>query len=120
MVNCAAYTRVDDAETHEADAFTINAIGARNAALAARATGARLVQISTDYVMDGTGSGPYPEGAALAPQSAYGRTKAAGEWAMRATHPDTLIVRTAWLYGAQGGNFIATMLRLAQTHDTLD
>src|SRR4051794_96337 len=82
VVNCAAYTAVDAAETDEAAAFTVNAAGAASVARAVRAAGARLVQISTDYVFDGDASSPYPEDAPLAPTSAYGRSKAAGEWAV--------------------------------------
>lgn len=120
VVNAAAYTAVDAAETDEAAAFALNAVGARNVARAAREVGARFVHISTDYVFDGHGDTAYAEDAAQAPRSAYGRTKAAGEWAVLAENPDALVVRTAWLYGAHGPNFIATMLRLAESHDTLD
>src|SRR5665647_3553294 len=100
VVNCAAYTAVDAAETDEAAAFAVNAVGAANIARDSQMAGARLVHISTDYVFDGSGAAPYEEDAPLAPRSAYGRTKAAGEWAVRAEAPDHLIVRTAWLYGA--------------------
>ncbi len=119
VVNCAAWTAVDDAETHEAEAFTVNATGAGLLARAAAAAGARLVQVSTDYVFDGRATAPYPEDAALAPVSAYGRTKAAGEWAVRAEAADHLIVRTAWLYGEHGGCFPKTMARLAAERDEL-
>lgn len=120
ILNAAAYTKVDDAETHEAEAHAVNAIGAQNLAIAARENGARLVQVSTDYVFDGSGSSPYPEDAAPNPISAYGRTKAEGERLARAAHPDgTYIVRTAWIYGAAGSNFAKTMLRLAASHDTV-
>ena len=113
VVNCAAYTAVDDAETHEGAAFAINAIGPQMLARAARTHGARLVQVSTDYVFDGAATAPYAEGAPLSPRSAYGRTKGAGEWAVRAAAPDHLIVRTAWLYGAGGGCFPKTIARVA-------
>ncbi|MCK9794978.1 dTDP-4-dehydrorhamnose reductase [Isoptericola sp. 4D.3] len=119
VVNCAAWTAVDDAEAHEPEAFDVNAVGAANLARAARAAGARLVQVSTDYVFDGRASAPYAEGTPLAPVSAYGRTKAAGEWAVRAEAPDHLIVRTAWLYGAHGGCFPKTMARLGAQKDRL-
>jgi len=119
VVNCAAWTAVDDAEAHEGDAFRVNATGAANLARAAHATGARLVQVSTDYVFDGAATAPYAEDAPLAPVSAYGRTKAAGEWAVRAQAPDHLIVRTAWLYGAHGGCFPKTMARLGAEKDRL-
>ncbi|GAA3511986.1 dTDP-4-dehydrorhamnose reductase [Georgenia daeguensis] len=113
VVNCAAWTAVDDAEAQEAAAFELNAVAPQLLARAARETGARMVQISTDYVFDGESDEPYAEDAALAPRSAYGRTKAAGEWAVRAENPDHLVVRTAWLYGAHGGCFPKTMARLA-------
>jgi dTDP-4-dehydrorhamnose reductase len=119
VVNATAYTAVDDAETHEAEAFAVNAAGAANLARAAHATAARFVHVSTDYVFDGAATVPYAEGAPVAPRSAYGRTKAAGEWAVRAEAPDHLIVRTAWLYGAHGGCFPKTMARLAAERDQL-
>jgi len=118
VVNCAAYTAVDAAEADEAAAFAVNATGAAIVARAAR--GARLVQISTDYVFDGAAASPYAEDAAIAPRSAYGRTKAAGEWAVRAEHPDALVVRTAWLYGAGGGCFPKTIARVAAERGGLD
>ena len=120
VVNCAAWTAVDDAEADEPGAFAVNAVGAANLARACAATDARLVQISTDYVFDGFASSPYAEDAPLAPRSAYGRTKAAGEWAARAEHNDVLVVRTAWLYGAHGGCFPRTIARALGTRDTLD
>jgi dTDP-4-dehydrorhamnose reductase len=119
VVNAAAWTAVDDAETHEAEAYAINAVGARNVALVAADTGTRMVHISTDYVFDGTATEPYAPDHPQDPRSAYGRTKAAGEWAVRATNPDALIVRTAWLYGEHGPNYVATMLRLAGERETL-
>ncbi|RNI17258.1 dTDP-4-dehydrorhamnose reductase [Flexivirga caeni] len=119
VVNAAAWTAVDDAETHEAEAFAINATGARNVALVAAETGTRMVHISTDYVFDGTATEPYQPDHPQNPQSAYGRTKAAGEWAIRAVNRDALIVRTAWLYGEHGPNFVKTMLRLAEERETL-
>ncbi|MFF2621530.1 dTDP-4-dehydrorhamnose reductase [Oerskovia jenensis] len=119
VVNCAAWTAVDDAEEQEAGAFSVNAVGAANLARATARTGATLVQVSTDYVFDGHADAPYAEDAAIAPRSAYGRTKAAGEWAVRAENPNHLIVRTAWLYGAQGACFPKTMARLAADRDSL-
>lgn len=119
VVNCAAWTAVDDAEAHEGDAFRVNATGAANLARAAHAAGARIAQVSTDYVFDGAATAPYAEDAPLTPVSAYGRTKAAGEWAVRAQAPDHLIVRTAWLYGAHGGCFPKTMARLGAEKDRL-
>jgi dTDP-4-dehydrorhamnose reductase len=120
VVNSAAYTRVDDAETHEDEAMAINAVGAENAARAAAAAGAQFVHISTDYVFDGTADEPYREDAPLSPLGAYGRSKAEGERRVLAAHPSPYIVRTAWLYGAGGSNFPRTMLRLAAERDTID
>ena len=119
VVNCAAWTAVDDAEDHESQAFTLNAVAAQLLARAARTAGARMVQVSTDYVFAGDATGPYAESAPSAPRSAYGRTKAAGEWAVRTECPDHLVVRTAWLYGAHGPCFPRTMARLAGERDEL-
>ncbi len=119
VINAAAYTRVDDAETHEAEALAVNAIGASVLAAAAADSGARFVQLSTDYVFDGAATAPYPEDARRDPQGAYGRTKAEGERLVREAHPEAYIVRTAWLYGAHGPNFARTMLRLAGQRDTV-
>lgn len=121
VINCAAYTKVDDAETHEDAAYAVNATGAGNLAFAASRVGATLVQVSTDYVFDGSATTPYAEDAPLAPVSAYGRTKAAGErLALEANPGRTHIVRAAWLYGAHGPNFAKTMLRLAAERDELN
>lgn len=119
VVNCAAFTAVDAAEEQEGAAFAVNAAGPAHLARAARRGGARLVHISTDYVFGGDATEPYAEDAPLAPRSAYGRTKGAGEWAVRAEHPDHLIVRTAWLYGARGACFPKTMASLAADRDHL-
>jgi dTDP-4-dehydrorhamnose reductase len=120
VVNAAAYTKVDDAETHEDDARAVNADGPAVLAAATVATGARLVQVSTDYVFDGNGTSPYQEDEPTDPIGAYGRTKAAGEAAVRRIAPDSsYIVRTAWLYGAGGPNFAKTMIRLAGSHETV-
>jgi dTDP-4-dehydrorhamnose reductase len=120
VVNCAAWTKVDEAEAHEPQAFSINAVGAANIARAAAGAGARLVHISTDYVFDGQATEPYAAEHPPAPMSAYGRTKLAGEWAVRALCADSWVVRTAWLYGAGGPNFVRTMLRLAGERETLE
>jgi dTDP-4-dehydrorhamnose reductase len=120
VVNCAAWTAVDDAETREGDAFAVNAVGAATLARAAARHGARLVQVSTDYVFGGDADVPYPEDAPLRPQSAYGRTKAAGEWAVAVEAPDHLIVRTAWLYGAGGSCFPKTIARLVRERGGVD
>jgi dTDP-4-dehydrorhamnose reductase len=120
-MNCAAWTAVDLAEEREEAAFAVNA---RGAAALARAChdqeGIRLVHISTDYVFDGAASSPYVETETLSPKSAYGRTKAAGEWAVRAELPDrALIVRTGWLYGAAGGCFPKTIARVAEQNGSV-
>ena len=114
VLNCAAWTAVDDAETQEDAALVANATIPAVLAGACAATGTRLVQISTDYVFAGDASVPYAEDAPMSPRSAYGRTKAAGETAVREGLPDAhLIVRTAWLYGAHGGCFPKTIARVA-------
>lgn len=120
VVNAAGWTDVDGAESHEADAFAVNAVGAANLARACSSAGAVMVQISTDYVFAGDANAPIPVDAPLAPVNAYGRTKAAGEWAVRAECPSSYVVRTAWLYGAHGPNFVRTMLRLADERETLE
>ena len=120
VVNCAAYTRVDDAESHEPDAFAVNAVGPANLARAATAVGARLVQPSTDYVFAGDADAPYAEDAPVAPRSAYGRTKVAGEWAVRATDPSHLVLRVAWLYGAAGASFPRTIVRAVRERGSVD
>ncbi|MCU1537947.1 MAG: dTDP-4-dehydrorhamnose reductase [Humibacillus sp.] len=119
VVNAAAHTAVDAAEAEEALAFDVNAVGPANLARACGRAGARLVQISTDYVFDGRATQPYAVDHPVAPRSAYGRTKAAGEWAVQSLCDDHWIVRTAWLYGAGGPNFVSTMLRLAGERETL-
>jgi len=120
VFNASAWTDVDGAEDHETEAYAVNATGVENLARAAQANGAKLLTISTDYVFDGKGTSPYREDAPRDPINAYGRTKAAGEELARAAHPDgTYVVRTAWLYGASGPNFAATMLRLATSNPTV-
>ena len=116
IINCAAYTAVDKCETEEDLAFRINAIGPRNLAIAAADVDAKLIHVSTDYVFAGDASTPYFETDAPAPQSAYGRTKLAGEEFVKMFAKKYCIVRTAWLYG-DGHNFVKTMLRLAETRD---
>lgn len=120
VVNAAAYTAVDKAEEEPELAFSINAEGPRLLAQAASKHSATLIHLSTDYVFDGLGTTPYPEYTPRSPQSAYGRSKAAGEEAVLTEHPDgTVIVRTAWLYGQGGSHFPGSMLRLAESHDTV-
>lgn len=118
VVNCAAWTDVDGAESDEPAAYAINAVGAANVAVAAREAGAGIIQLSTDYVLPGDAAAGYPEDAPLAPVGAYGRTKLAGELAVRCCHPHgARIARTAWLYGRHGRNFVDTMLTLAGDRD---
>ncbi|MGW1548168.1 dTDP-4-dehydrorhamnose reductase [Streptomyces sp. NPDC002346] len=121
VVNCAAWTAVDDAESQEDAALRVNGTGPEVLAAACRAYGTVLLQVSTDYVFAGDAEKPYPEDAATGPRSAYGRTKLAGERAVLETLPDTgYVVRTAWLYGAGGPNFVRTMIKLEGVKDTLD
>ncbi len=120
VINCAAWTQVDSAEEKEPLAFTLNAVGPQNLAAACAASGARFVQISTDYVFPGNGTSPYGEDDLLAPLGAYGRTKAAGEWAVRSQGVDYLIVRTAWLYGEHGNPFPKVMARLLREKGHVD
>ena len=120
VVNCAAYTAVDAAEEDEDRALAINGLGPRLLAEQCRDRGAWLVHISTDYVFDGTATSPYGEDAAPSPASAYGRTKLAGDLAVQELLPDShYLIRTAWLYGLQGSNFVKTMLRLEGERDTV-
>ncbi|MFF2325741.1 MULTISPECIES: dTDP-4-dehydrorhamnose reductase [unclassified Streptomyces] len=121
VVNCAAWTAVDDAESREGEALRINGEGPLRLAEACAEYGAILLHVSTDYVFAGDATSPYPEGAPTGPRSAYGRTKLAGERAVLETLPETgYVVRTAWLYGAGGGNFVRTMIKLEGIKDTLD
>ena len=117
IVNCAAYTDVDAAEEHEEVALRVNADAAGNLARAGAAVGARIVHLSTDYVFGGEGDQPWLESDRPAPLGAYGRTKLAGEQQVARATPDHAIVRTAWLFGAGGSNFVDTMLRLAAERD---
>nr|WP_237557865.1 dTDP-4-dehydrorhamnose reductase [Streptomyces sp. SID5470] len=119
VVNCAAWTAVDDAETREDEALAINGDGPRNLAEACARTGAVLLHVSTDYVFAGDAQEPYAEDAPTAPRSAYGRTKLAGEKAVLGIERG-YVVRTAWLYGTGGPNFVKTMIKLEGVKDTLD
>ncbi|MDO9395585.1 MAG: dTDP-4-dehydrorhamnose reductase [Herbiconiux sp.] len=115
VFNCAAYTAVDAAETDEETAQLVNAVGPATLAEATAASGAKLFQISTDYVFQGDATSPYPEDEPRDPLNAYGRTKAGGEEAVLRLNPaGGYVVRTAWLYGEHGNNFVATMLRLGR------
>jgi len=120
VINCAAWTDVDLAETEEAQATLINGDGAGHLAAAAAETGAHIVHVSTDYVFDGAATAPYPEDAPTGPIGAYGRSKLAGERAVAAAAPsEHAIVRTAWLFGPHGKNFVDTMLRLGSERGEL-
>lgn len=121
VVNCAAWTAVDEAESQEDAALRINGTGPAVLAAACRDHGAVLLHVSTDYVFAGDAAAPYAEDAPTGPRSAYGRTKLAGERAVLEALPHTgYVVRTAWLYGAGGANFVRTMIRLEGVKDTLD
>lgn len=119
IVNCAAYTNVERAEEDEATADLLNHRAAGNLAAAAKACGATLFHVSTDYVFDGASCLPYTEEMPTSPQSAYGRTKLAGEQAVIGAGCRYLIFRTAWLYSEYGNNFLKTMLRLTSERETL-
>lgn len=114
VVNCAAFTNVDLAEDYEQEAFAINADGAGNVAAAAAHIGARVIQISTDYVFNGEKQEPYVESDETGALGVYGRSKLAGEEQVAMNNPRHLIVRTSWLYGLGGKNFVETMLALAK------
>lgn len=116
VINCAAWTDVDGAEEAEEEATRINGEGAGNVAAAAAAVGASVVYVGSDYVFDGSKGAPYVETDQTAPLSAYGRSKLAGEEATRAANKRHFVVRSAWLFGTGGPNFVETMLRLAADH----
>lgn len=120
IINAAAWTDVDGAEADEGRAFAANALAPGLLAAACAEVGARLIQVSTDYVFPGDASKPYETDTPTGPRSAYGRTKLAGEQAVRELHPgDSYVVRTAWVYGASGGNFVKTMARLERERETI-
>ncbi|SEB28296.1 dTDP-4-dehydrorhamnose reductase [Paenibacillus sp. 276b] len=114
VIHCAAYTAVDAAETDVDGAYQVNATGTRNIAVAAEQTGAKLIYISTDYVFDGTSEVPYQEYDNTNPQSIYGKSKRAGEVLVQSLSSRWFIVRTSWVYGVYGNNFVKTMLKLGQ------
>jgi dTDP-4-dehydrorhamnose reductase len=118
-INTAAYTAVDKAESDAAEAFAVNHDGVASLAEACRAVAIPCIHLSTDYVFPGTASRPYQEEDPTAPLGVYGRSKWEGEEALRAIHREHLIVRTAWLYGHHGSNFVKTMLRLARERQVL-
>ncbi len=119
VINAAAYTDVNGAESHAGEAWAINAQGPAHLASLCRDRKIRLIHLSTDYVFDGTAHEPYPETAAPNPLNAYGRSKREGEDLVRREYPDSLIVRSAWLYAQQGRNFVNTMLDLMAVRDEI-
>ncbi|MHC1731687.1 MAG: dTDP-4-dehydrorhamnose reductase [Bacteroidales bacterium] len=119
VINCAAYTSVDRAEDEEALATKINAVGVENLVSALHGTGCRLIHISTDYVFDGNSPVPYTEDDTPSPATAYGRSKLAGEKAAM-LWPDTMIIRTSWLYSSYGNNFVKTILGKAGSAQSLN
>lgn len=121
IINCAAYTAVDKAETQEALANSINHLAVVNFAQLAKDNNIKLVHISTDYVFSGTNHKPYTETDVPNPQSVYGKTKLAGEQAMQAINPaNSIIIRTSWVYSKFGNNFVKTMLRLGKEREELN
>jgi dTDP-4-dehydrorhamnose reductase len=117
VVNCAAYTAVDRAESERQRAFAINADGAGVVAAAAAARGLPILHLSTDYVYAGAGQEPYREDERMAPVNIYGASKAAGDVAVAAANPRHLLLRVSWVFGVHGGNFVKTMLRLGRERD---
>jgi dTDP-4-dehydrorhamnose reductase len=119
VINCAAYTHVDKAEEEREQALLVNRNSAKAVAEGVAAYGGRLLHVSTDFIFDGEQSHPYAEPDPVNPLGAYGQSKWEGERAVRDTMPDAVIVRTAWVYGVHGHNFVKTMLRLAAERDEL-
>jgi dTDP-4-dehydrorhamnose reductase len=119
VVNAAAYTAVDQAESDRERAHAVNALGPGNLAAACASAGIPIIQISTDYVFDGTKDGPWEEDDPVSPISVYGASKEAGERAVRDAHDGHVILRTSWLYAAHGHNFVRTMLRLGRERKSL-
>ncbi|MDR4219049.1 dTDP-4-dehydrorhamnose reductase [Priestia megaterium] len=119
VIHSAAHTKVDLAESEPDQAFLINAYGTRNVAVAAEAVGAKLVYVSTDYVFDGTTNKPYNEFSPTSPLGVYGKSKLAGEQFVRDLHSKFFIVRTSWVYGKYGANFVKTMLKLGKERKEL-
>ncbi len=119
LVNAAAHTDVDRAESEPGLAFAVNRDGAENLAAACSQANVPLIHVSTDYVFDGRGTRPYREEDPVSPLNAYGRSKAEGEDRIRARHPEHVILRTSWLYATHGRNFLTTMLRLGRERESL-
>lgn len=120
IVNCAAYTNVDLAEEEKLECAAINVTAVKNIANAADLNGAKVIHISTDYVFDGTAHRPYRESDKVNPISQYGTTKRLGETALIALAPESIIIRTAWLYSPYGKNFVKTILRLSKTNKEIN
>ncbi|MGG4400620.1 dTDP-4-dehydrorhamnose reductase [Paenibacillus amylolyticus] len=114
IIHCAAYTAVDAAETDTDGAYKVNSVGTRNVAVAAEKVGAKLIYISTDYVFDGQSTNSYQEYDDTNPQSVYGKSKRAGEWLVQSLCTKWFVVRTSWVYGLHGNNFVKTILKLGQ------
>ncbi len=119
IVNCAAYTAVDRAEEEKRECALINTDAVKNLAAAADLLGAKIIHISTDYVFDGTNHRPYRESDKVNPISQYGTTKRKGETALLALAPESIIIRTAWLYSDTGHNFVKTILSLAEKQNEI-
>ena len=119
IINCAAMTNVDGCEKELEVAFKVNALGARNLAIAAEAIGAKLIHVSTDYVFAGDGFSPYIEWDLVNPKSIYGKSKALGEQYVQTFCSRYFIVRTAWLYGYEGNNFVKTIMRVARKNGSI-
>lgn len=120
VINCAAYTNVDACETDSDIAFKVNTIGPRNLAIATEEIGAKLVQVSTDYVFSGIGKTPFKEYDIATPYSVYGKTKLMGEEFVRELSSKYFIIRTAWLYGYVGNNFVYTIMKLAKERENIN
>ncbi|MCG8580852.1 MAG: dTDP-4-dehydrorhamnose reductase [Bacteroidales bacterium] len=119
IVNCTAYTAVDKAESEKDLANKINALAVEKIGETANNIGAKVIHVSTDYVFDGKNHFPYKEDATTCPQSVYGETKLTGERQLLAANPESLVIRTSWLYSAHGNNFVKTMIRLGQEREEL-
>lgn len=119
VINCAAMTNVDACETNEKQAHEINAIGPKNIAIASQKIGAKFIQVSTDYVFSGDNNKPYRESDEVNPQTVYGKTKLLGEQQALENCEKTFVVRTAWLYGYEGNNFVKTISRIAKENGTI-
>lgn len=120
VINCAAFTRVDDAEVDSISAEAVNTTGAENVAIAAQSIGARLLHISTDYVFSGSAGAPYQPGDPTDPRNVYGRTKRDGEQRALAACENTVIVRTAWVHAGHGNNFVRTAVRVLRERGSMD